>query len=107
MNESVVVNFVIYLIMNHKKVMALSLEQVSVSTKRMLTSQVPNYPNLPSQLMCQVHNVTLHVCDLFINFCITKGLVCQLRLKILLAMSVFIFVLFDSQTQKQMKFILK
>ncbi|GMI91311.1 indole-3-acetic acid inducible 24, AUXIN RESPONSE FACTOR 5, MONOPTEROS [Hibiscus trionum] len=35
-------------------------EQVSVSTKRMMTSQVPNYPNLPSQLMCQVHNVTLH-----------------------------------------------
>ncbi|TYI82154.1 hypothetical protein E1A91_D05G202500v1 [Gossypium mustelinum] len=35
-------------------------EQVSVSTKRMMTSQVPNYPNLQSQLMCQVHNVTLH-----------------------------------------------
>lgn len=35
-------------------------EQVAVSTKRMATSQIPNYPNLPSQLMCQVHNVTLH-----------------------------------------------
>ncbi|KAL8172070.1 hypothetical protein V2J09_023874 [Rumex salicifolius] len=35
-------------------------EQVAVSTKRSTTSQVPNYPNLPSQLMCQVHNVTLH-----------------------------------------------
>ncbi|XWS25880.1 hypothetical protein CRYUN_Cryun27aG0105700 [Craigia yunnanensis] len=35
-------------------------EQVVVSTKRMATSQIPNYPNLPSQLMCQVHNVTLH-----------------------------------------------
>ncbi|KAE8656064.1 Auxin response factor 5 [Hibiscus syriacus] len=35
-------------------------EQVAVSTKRMTTSQIPNYPNLPSQLMCQVHNVTLH-----------------------------------------------
>ncbi|KAJ8772652.1 hypothetical protein K2173_027829 [Erythroxylum novogranatense] len=35
-------------------------EQVAVSTRRMATSQVPNYPNLPSQLLCQVHNVTLH-----------------------------------------------
>ncbi|CAF1983276.1 BnaC07g48490D [Brassica napus] len=35
-------------------------EQVAVSTRRSATSQVPNYPNLPSQLMCQVHNVTLH-----------------------------------------------
>ncbi|XVE94591.1 hypothetical protein REPUB_Repub02eG0021700 [Reevesia pubescens] len=35
-------------------------EQVAVSTNRMATSQIPNYPNLPSQLMCQVHNVTLH-----------------------------------------------
>lgn len=24
------------------------------------TSQIPNYLNFPSQLMCQVHNVTLH-----------------------------------------------
>lgn len=35
-------------------------EQVAVSTKRMATSQIPNYPNLPSQLLCQVQNVTLH-----------------------------------------------
>ncbi|KAK9112991.1 hypothetical protein Scep_020510 [Stephania cephalantha] len=35
-------------------------EQVAVSTKRTATTHVPNYPNLPSQLMCQVHNVTLH-----------------------------------------------
>ncbi|KAK6939364.1 AUX/IAA domain [Dillenia turbinata] len=35
-------------------------EQVAVSTNRSATSQIPNYPNLPSQLMCQVHNVTLH-----------------------------------------------
>ncbi|KAI3978927.1 hypothetical protein MKX01_016102 [Papaver californicum] len=37
-------------------------EQVAVSTKRAATSQIPNYPGLPSQLTCQVHNVTLH-CD--------------------------------------------
>ncbi|KAE8057220.1 hypothetical protein FH972_013927 [Carpinus fangiana] len=36
-------------------------EQVAASTKRTVTSQIPNYPNLPSQLMCQVQNVTLHV----------------------------------------------
>ncbi|CAN0906394.1 Auxin response factor 5 [Linum grandiflorum] len=35
-------------------------EQVAVSTKRNATSQIPNYPNLASQLLCQVHNVTLH-----------------------------------------------
>ncbi|KAJ6920830.1 auxin response factor 5.2-like [Populus alba x Populus x berolinensis] len=35
-------------------------EQVAVSTRRSATSQIPNYPNLPSQLLCQVHNVTLH-----------------------------------------------
>ncbi|EXB58397.1 Auxin response factor 5 [Morus notabilis] len=35
-------------------------EQVAVSTKRKATSQIPNYPNLPSQLMCQVQNITLH-----------------------------------------------
>ncbi|KAF9599595.1 hypothetical protein IFM89_001091 [Coptis chinensis] len=35
-------------------------EQVAVSTKRIAASHIPNYPNLPSQLMCQVHNVTLH-----------------------------------------------
>ncbi|KAG6704902.1 hypothetical protein I3843_07G150200 [Carya illinoinensis] len=35
-------------------------EQVAASTKRTVTSQIPNYPNLPSQLMCQVQNVTLH-----------------------------------------------
>ncbi|KAK4387468.1 Auxin response factor 5 [Sesamum angolense] len=35
-------------------------EQVAVSTNRTATTQVPNYPNLPPQLLCQVHNVTLH-----------------------------------------------
>ncbi|GAB4839101.1 ADP-ribosylation factor [Ancistrocladus abbreviatus] len=35
-------------------------EQVAVSTKSSATSQIPNYPNLPSQLLCQVHNVTMH-----------------------------------------------
>ncbi|KAL3505379.1 hypothetical protein ACH5RR_035220 [Cinchona calisaya] len=35
-------------------------EQVAVSTNRTATSQIPNYPNLPSQLLCQVHSVTQH-----------------------------------------------
>lgn len=35
-------------------------EQVAASTKRTITSHIPNYPNLPSQLMCQLQNVTLH-----------------------------------------------
>ncbi|XP_028216500.1 ABC transporter G family member 32-like [Glycine soja] len=36
-------------------------EQVAASTRRTTTSQIPNYPNLPYQLLCQVQNVTLHV----------------------------------------------
>ncbi|XP_061356533.1 auxin response factor 5 [Gastrolobium bilobum] len=35
-------------------------EQVAASTRRTATSQIPNYPNLTSQLLCQVQNVTLH-----------------------------------------------
>ncbi|GER57042.1 auxin response factor [Striga asiatica] len=35
-------------------------EQVAVSTNRPATAEIPNYPNLSSQLLCQVHNVTLH-----------------------------------------------
>ncbi|KAJ3692646.1 hypothetical protein LUZ60_011741 [Juncus effusus] len=35
-------------------------EQVAASTRKCANSQSPNYPNLPSQLMCQVHNLTLH-----------------------------------------------
>ncbi|XP_077246502.1 transcriptional factor B3 family protein / auxin-responsive factor AUX/IAA-like protein [Tasmannia lanceolata] len=35
-------------------------EQVAVSTNRAANSHIPNYPNLPSQLLCQLHNVALH-----------------------------------------------
>ncbi|KAJ1421653.1 PB1 domain [Sesbania bispinosa] len=35
-------------------------EQVAASTRSTATSQIPNYPNLPSQLLCQVQYVTLH-----------------------------------------------
>nr|QCI44199.1 ARF5 [Lilium hybrid cultivar] len=35
-------------------------EQVSASTKKTANTHIPNYPNLPSQLMCQVHSVKLH-----------------------------------------------
>ncbi|CAL0323844.1 unnamed protein product [Lupinus luteus] len=36
------------------------IEQVAASTRKLATSHIPNYPNLPSQLLCQVQNVTLH-----------------------------------------------
>jgi hypothetical protein len=26
-----------------------------------MEAQIPNYPSLPPQLMCQLHNVTIHV----------------------------------------------
>ncbi|VAI55808.1 unnamed protein product [Triticum turgidum subsp. durum] len=35
-------------------------EQVSASTNKEMESQIPNYPNLPAQLICQLHNVTMH-----------------------------------------------
>ncbi|KAM0945508.1 putative transcription factor ARF family [Dioscorea sansibarensis] len=38
-------------------------EQVTVSTRKTVNSQIPNYPSLSSQLMCRVHNVTLHACS--------------------------------------------
>ncbi|XP_064971266.1 auxin response factor 11-like isoform X2 [Musa acuminata AAA Group] len=35
-------------------------EQVTASTRKIANSQIPAYTDLPSQLMCQVHNVALH-----------------------------------------------
>ncbi|XP_039051309.1 auxin response factor 19-like [Hibiscus syriacus] len=35
-------------------------EHVAASMKKIVDAQVPNYPNLPSKLLCLLHNVTLH-----------------------------------------------
>ncbi|URE09406.1 auxin response factor [Musa troglodytarum] len=35
-------------------------EQVTASTRKIVNSHIPAYTDLPSQLMCQVHNVALH-----------------------------------------------
>lgn len=35
-------------------------EQVAASTNREVDAHIPNYPNLPPQLICQLHNVTMH-----------------------------------------------
>ncbi|GLU10506.1 hypothetical protein SLE2022_273020 [Rubroshorea leprosula] len=35
-------------------------EQVAASMKKDMDMQIPNYPNLPSKLLCHLHNVTLH-----------------------------------------------
>ncbi|EHA8589453.1 Auxin response factor 8 [Cocos nucifera] len=35
-------------------------EQVAVSTNKEIDAHIPNYPNLPPQLICQLHNVTMH-----------------------------------------------
>jgi hypothetical protein len=35
-------------------------EQVAASTQKELDSHIPNYPNLPSWLICLLDNVTLH-----------------------------------------------
>ncbi|THU65140.1 hypothetical protein C4D60_Mb05t00520 [Musa balbisiana] len=36
------------------------LSQVAASTNKEVDSQIPNYPSLPPQLICQLHNVTMH-----------------------------------------------
>ncbi|OAY75009.1 Auxin response factor 6 [Ananas comosus] len=35
-------------------------EQVAASTNKEIDNQIPNYPTLPPQLICQLHNVTMH-----------------------------------------------
>ncbi|CAA6668094.1 unnamed protein product [Spirodela intermedia] len=35
-------------------------EQVAASTNREADSHIPNYPSLPPQLICQLHDVTMH-----------------------------------------------
>lgn len=35
--------------------------QVAASMRKDVDAQIPNYPNLPSKLLCLLHNVTLHV----------------------------------------------
>lgn len=36
-------------------------DKVAVSTHKEADSQIPNYPRLPSRLICLLENVTLHV----------------------------------------------
>ncbi|PIN22440.1 hypothetical protein CDL12_04848 [Handroanthus impetiginosus] len=35
-------------------------EQVAASTNKEIDAQIPNHPSLPPQLICQLHNVTMH-----------------------------------------------
>nr|AJE26133.1 auxin response factors [Salix matsudana] len=35
-------------------------EQVAASTNKEVDAHIPNYPNLPPHLICQLHNVTMH-----------------------------------------------
>nr|XP_029124496.1 auxin response factor 17 [Elaeis guineensis] len=35
-------------------------EQVAASTNKEIDAHIPNYPNLPPQLICQLHNLTMH-----------------------------------------------
>lgn len=35
-------------------------EQVVVSTNKEVEGHIPNYPNLSPQLICQLHDVTMH-----------------------------------------------
>ncbi|XP_073295815.1 auxin response factor 8-like isoform X2 [Primulina huaijiensis] len=35
-------------------------EQVAATTNKEIDAHIPNYPSLPAQLICQLHNVTMH-----------------------------------------------
>ncbi|KAF5762532.1 putative transcription factor ARF family [Helianthus annuus] len=35
-------------------------EQVAATTNKEIDAHIPNYPSLPPQLICQLHNVTMH-----------------------------------------------
>ncbi|KAJ6831993.1 auxin response factor 17 isoform X1 [Iris pallida] len=35
-------------------------EQVAASTNKEIDAHIPNYPSLPPQLICQLHNITMH-----------------------------------------------
>ncbi|KAK1308407.1 Auxin response factor 6 [Acorus calamus] len=35
-------------------------EQVAASTNKEVDAHIPNYPSLPPQMICQLHNVTMH-----------------------------------------------
>jgi hypothetical protein len=39
--------------------------KVAASTNKEVDGHIPNYPNLPPQLICQLHDVTMHVRDFF------------------------------------------
>lgn len=43
------------------KLMICAFFQVAASMQKDIDAHVPNYPNLPSKLICLLHNVTLHV----------------------------------------------
>lgn len=47
--------------------------QVAATTNRDIDGQIPNYPSLPPQLICQLHNVTMHVSSLNIYSCASKA----------------------------------
>lgn len=51
--------------------------QVAVSTNKEVDAQMPNYQSLPAQLICQLHNVTMHVCCLTTRSSVASPLVLQ------------------------------
>ena len=58
--------------------------QVAASTLKEVDSHIPNYPNVQSQLVCQLHNIALHVYSLNIVISLEKSV---LSLQILIPYS--------------------
>ena len=46
---------------DHGFLLVMCVLQVAASTQKEIDAQIPAYPNLPSQLLCQLHDVILHV----------------------------------------------
>jgi len=66
-------------------------------------AHIPNYPNLPSKLICLLHNVTLHVCFWFPLFFLMKY-----KYETLVTLNTFpSFWLFFRLMRRQMKSMLR
>lgn len=64
--------FLVIILFNVCAVFLCGMSKVAVSTNREVEGHIPNYPNLPPQLICQLHEVTMHVSCCFVLFVLSS-----------------------------------
>lgn len=77
--------------------------QVAASMQKDIDAHIPNYPNLPSKLICLLLNVTLHVGYLFAIFIEVHNI---FHFSFTLDM-IYMLVRISRRIQRQMKYMLK